>query len=158
MFLLREAMHTGIVLPGAHPDDEYVEFGFGDWSWYARGNDAWYHAFAPVMWPTQGGLGRRAFGVGTAAAIPQAAWWAEVLPVVVSRQRAAALRARLQQRFDAGKANQVERTDLKFQFVPYDASYWLPQNCADVAAGWFEELGCEVGWRPIRLALTVGER
>src|SRR5690606_655289 len=47
VFVLSEAMHTGIVLP---PDPgcsgnphEYVEFGFGDWSWYALGNAAWYN-------------------------------------------------------------------------------------------------------------------
>ena len=148
-------MHTGVVFPGATPDDEYVEFGFGDWSWFALGNEAWYHAFATVLWPTQGALGRRAFGVNTAAALPAAAYWAELEPVVVSSQRAQALRAQLQGLFDAGRANEVLRAGLRFRFVPFEANYWFPQNCADVAADWFEELGCEVSWRPIRLGLSV---
>ena len=66
VFVLSEAMHTGIVLP---PDpgssgnpDQYVEFGFGDWNWYALSNNAWNNAFATVLWPTQGALGRRTFG------------------------------------------------------------------------------------------------
>ena len=158
VFLLREAMHTGVVLPGATPADEYVEFGFGDWSWYALGNESWYHVFATVLWPTQGALGRRTFGATTAAAMPGAAAWAELQPVVIDRERAAALRTRLQQLFDAGSANAVARTDLRFRFVPFDASYWFPQNCADIAAHWFEELGCEVSWRPVRMGLVVAGR
>jgi hypothetical protein len=158
VFLLREALHTGIVLPGATATDDYVEFGFGDWSWYALGNDACYQAFGTVLWPNQGALGRRAFGVGTAEALPSAAWWAEVQPVVVSRELALDLRSRLQQLVDAGRANEVSRNDLGFRVVPFAASYWFPNNCADVAAQWFRDIGCEVSWRPIVISLAVGER
>lgn len=157
VFLLREAMHTGIVLPGDPGSDGYVEFGFGDWNWYALGNDAWYQVFPTVLWPTQGALGRRAFGTHAAAGLPAAAYWAEVQPLVVSSARAAALRQRLQNLFDAGAAQEVRRDDLRFRFVPFASSYWFPQNCADVAAAWFEELGCDVGLSPIRLGLTVAQ-
>lgn len=154
VFLLREAMHSGIVLPRAG-DGEYVEFGFGDWNWFALANDAWYHVFATVLWPTPGTLGRRTFGARTADDLRQRVHWAELQPVLVSRPKAAALVARLQQEHDARSKDAVTRPTLGWTFVPYDRSYWFPQTCADVAAEWFRELDCTVGWTPIRSGLTV---
>jgi len=155
VFVLREAMHTGIALPPCAANEEFVEFGFGDWSWFALANDAWYHVFATVLWPTQGTLGRRTFGARTAAELRERVWWAELAPIVVERDKANALRARLQQEHDARIAEAVRREDLGWTFVPYDSSYWFPNTCADVAADWFRELDCSVGWVPIRAGLAA---
>lgn len=157
VFLLREALHTGVVLPPLELGGDYVEFGYGDWSWFALGHDAWYHVFATVLWPTQGALGRRPFDAREAAALPRAAWWADVTPLQVEAGLAKQLHERLQQQFDAGAAAVVQRRDLGFSFVPWDRSYWLVDNCADVAAEWFTELGCSVGWAPVRRGLRVAE-
>ncbi|MCK5941001.1 MAG: DUF2459 domain-containing protein, partial [Planctomycetes bacterium] len=149
----------GLVLPpdpgaSGHPE-QYVEFGFGEWGWYALGADSWYDAFGAVLWPTRGTLGRRTFGARDAGQLRRGAWWATLSPVTVSRSRAAALRRRLQARFDAARKQVVVDRRLGFKFVPADGSYWLPHNCADVVAGWLEELGCEVGWAPVRLGVYV---
>lgn len=155
VFLLREALHAGVVFPPLAPGGDYVEFGYGDWSWFALGHDAWYHVFATVLWPTQGALGRRPFAARDAAALPRAAWWADVTPLQVEAELAKRLHERLQQQFDAGVAAVVQRRDLGFSFVPWDRSYWFVDNCADVAAEWFTELGCSVGWAPVRGGLQV---
>lgn len=157
VFLLHEAMHTGIVLPPQGPDGEFVEFGFGDWGWFALGEDGWYHVFGTVIWPTQGTLGRRTFGARTADELRANAWWAELSPVVVEAEKARALRARLEHEHTASIAQAVRRPEYRWVFVPYDSSYWFPNTCADVAADWFEELGCSVGWAPIRAGLCVAE-
>jgi hypothetical protein len=157
LFVLREAMHTGLVLPPSGDSGEFVEFGFGDWNWFALGNDAWYHAFATVLWPTRGTLGRRTFGATTEAELRRAVTWAELSPVVVDRGRAAALRLRLEGEFAAGRAELVERTDFQFRFVPSPDSYWFGYNCADAAANWLRELGCAVSWVPIRTALATAD-
>ena len=138
VFLLREALHTGVVFPAPTANDPtgYVEFGFGDWSWYALGNDAWYNVFATVLWPTQGALGRREFGVSTPEELRRVAYWAELSPIVVSQQCAQELRQSLQAAFDARLAQAKDRPDLRFRFTPSDDSYWLPHNCADTAAVW----------------------
>lgn len=155
VFLLREALHTGVVLPPIAPGDEYVEFGYGDWSWFALGDDAWYHVFATVLWPTQGALGRRSFATREAADLPRVAYWADVTPLQVEAELAQQLRLRLQAQFDAGATGAVQRPELGFTFVPWDRSYWFVDNCADVAAEWFTELGCSVGWAPVRAGLQV---
>lgn len=157
VFLLREAMHTGLVLPPAAGGSEFVEFGFGDWSWFALGNDAWYHAFATVLWPTQGALGRRTFAATDEAQLRARVHWAELSPLAVDGGAVRQLQAQLQQQWESRLAENVRRPELGWTFVPYDRSYWLPNNCADLAAEWFEALGCEVSWLPLRTGLCVGQ-
>tara|TARA_R110002094_G_scaffold20648_1_gene32204 strand:+ start:315 stop:983 length:669 start_codon:yes stop_codon:yes gene_type:complete len=159
VFVLSEAMHTGIVLP---PDpgssgnpDQYVEFGFGDWNWYALSNNAWSNAFATVLWPTQGALGRRTFGARTPQELRLRASWATLQPILVSREKAALLRRRLQSEFDGARKLVVVRDDLNFKFVPTEYSYWLFNNCADLGVDWLQALDCDVWWCPVRYDLLV---
>lgn len=156
-FLLHEAMHVGLVLPPDGPDDPngYVEFGFGDWRWYALGHDAWYDVFATVLWPTQGTLGRRVFRARTAAELPAEASWARLERIVVDAAAARELRKGLQASFEARAGEAVDRRDLRFRFVPDEASYWFAHTCADEAAGWLRRLGCIVGDAPLRSGLHV---
>ncbi|MFT4516303.1 MAG: hypothetical protein ACI91B_005027 [Planctomycetota bacterium] len=159
VFVLSEAMHTGIVLP---PDpgssgnpDQYVEFGFGDWSWFALANNSWHNAFSTMLWPTQGTLGRRTFGARTANELRNRASWAKLQSVVVSREKAALLRRRLQAEFDGARKLVVVRQDFNFRFVPMDNSYVLLNNCVDLAVEWLQALDCEVWWCPVRCGLWV---
>ena len=162
VFLLGEALHTGIVLP---PDptaaadvadaDQFVEFAFGEWGWYALGDDAWYHVFGAVLWPTRGGLGRRTFGARTVAELRQRAPWLELAPIVVSAAKARALRARLQRMFDEYAGDAVSPPGWGFRFVPIESCYWLGNTCADAAADWLTELDCRVGWWFVRTGLCT---
>lgn len=156
VFLLREAMHTGLVLPPTATDRHYVEFGFGDWHWFALGEDQWYRAFPTVFWPTRGALGRRAFRAADADRLRAEVSWAELSPVVVSEAKVSELRQRLEADFAAGSAHAVVRADLGFVFVPDANRYWLGYTCADAAAAWFTSLDCTVGWSLWRRALRVG--
>lgn len=147
--LLREAMHTGLVLPPATAGGDYVEYGFGDWEWFARGNDAWYRVFATVLWPTPATLGRRPFRADDDAGLRRAAYWAELTPLVVERERVEALRRQLDERAQRRRDEAVHRPSLGWTFVPDDGSYWFPNTCADVVGAWCEELGCDVSWVPV---------
>jgi hypothetical protein len=152
--LLREAMHTGLVLPPPPGGGDYVEYGFGDWQWFALGNDAWHRVFATVLWPTQGTLGLRPFRASDDAALRRAAYWADLTPLVVERELVEALRRKLEARADGRRAEAVQRPSLGWTFVPDDESYWFPNTCADVVGAWCEELGCDVSWVPICSALA----
>lgn len=160
VFILSEAMHTGVVLPpdpGASGNpDEYVEFGFGDWGWWALTHDSWYNGFATVLWPSQGALGRRTFGAHSAAELRSRARWATLQPIMVNRQKASALRRRLQSQFDGARKHVVVRRDVGFKFVPVE-SYSLLNNCADLAGGWLEALDCQISWVPVRYDLRVSD-
>jgi hypothetical protein len=162
VFVLKEALHTGLVLPptpdAAGSPEHYVEFGFGDWAFYALGDDGASGAVPAVLWPTRGALGRRSFAVSDDAALLREVAWADLTPVVVSRARAAALRRELQEAFDGARKQVIVDRRSGVKFVPSDQGYWWPNTCADVAAGWLEELGCEVAWAPVRASLYVAPR
>ena len=78
--------------------------------------------------------------------------------VFVSRKQAALLRRRLEAEFDGVRKSVVMRQDIDFKFVPVGRSYWLLNNCADLAADWLRELDCDVSWSPVRYDLSVASR
>lgn len=158
VFLLHEAMHVGVVLPPAADGAPFVEFGYGDWSYYALGSTGSSGSIAAALWPTAGALGRRTFAAGTAEQLRARATWVELSPLVVSRRRVDALREQLEAEFASGLAGVVAQPSFGFRFVPFDASYSLAWTCADQAAEWLRALGCEVWWAPVRVSLSVGAR
>lgn len=159
VFVLSEAIHTGVLLPpdpGASGNpDQYVEFGFGDWSYYALENDYWFQAVDTVLWPTKGTLCRRTFGVSAAEQLLNLADEIRLQSITVSRKDASRLRRRLQAEFDAARKHVIVNRDSHLKFVPTTYSYWLPYNCVDVAVDWLLELDCKVSWWPIRGSLLV---
>jgi hypothetical protein len=159
VWLLSEGMHVGLVLPTGDPAPApgWVEYGFGEWEWYALGNDAWYRVFPVMLWPTAGTLCRREYALHDADALrSQCASAGRGLdPMVVGGREVAALRRRLAAEFARGAAAAVTGPGSAMAFVPADDSYWFWCTCADVAARWCRELGCTVGWIPIRGGLVV---
>lgn len=150
VLLIREALHRGLVLPR---ETDMVEFGFGDWAWYALEEDEWYDAPPTVLWPTRATLSRRVIDATDAQGARAALPWLEFVEFRVERSLAERLRVRLEEQFAAGSGELVQPGGRSMQFVPCEGSYWFGHNCADVAAAWLEELGCEVSWLPIRLDL-----
>ncbi|MCY3002136.1 MAG: DUF2459 domain-containing protein [Planctomycetota bacterium] len=150
VLLLREALHTGLVFPR---ETELVEFGFGDWAWYALEEDEWYDALPTVLWPTRATLSRRVIPATDAESARAALPWLDFVELRVERSAAERLRDRLEEQFAAGSGELVQPPGRSMQFVPCEGSYWFGHNCADVAAQWLEELGCEVSWLPIRFDL-----
>ncbi|MEZ6035849.1 MAG: hypothetical protein R3F29_00110 [Planctomycetota bacterium] len=160
VMLIRDQLHRGVLLPGASGAG-FVEFGVGDWSWYALGREAWYDTFATVLWPTQATLSRRLHRGRDAAAVRAAKPWASFAELQVERADADRLRQRLEAAFAAGAAQRVRSEPLDMEFVPGGEtwpSYWFAANCADACAMWFEELGCGVSWVPLRVDLTVAPK
>lgn len=155
VFLLREARHVGVVLP-ARVDgriERYVEFGFGDWGWYALERNAWHDVFATVLWPTPGALCRREHLARSERELRAAAHWTEFEELTVSRARVEALLGRLEREFAAQGERSVRVEAYDMSFALSDRSYWFGDTCADVAADWLEELGCGVSWAPIRMSM-----
>lgn len=155
-FVLREALHLGLLLPDPpEAPVRWVEYGYGDWAWFALGHEQWYRAIPTVLWPTQATLCRREWKAESVDELLRrvAARGCEVDELVVEQGKVLALRERLDARFATPEI--VRRPELAMEFVPEDGSYWLFSTCADVAADWCEELGCEVGWVLVRGGLRV---
>ena len=150
VLLIREALHRGVVFPR---ETDMVEFGFGDWAWYALEEDEWYDALPTVLWPTRGTLSRRVIPAIDTESARAALPWLEFVEFRVERSAAERLRDQLEAQFAAASAELVQPPGRSMQFVPCDGSYWFGNTCADVAARWLEELGCDVSWLPIRFDL-----
>jgi hypothetical protein len=154
VFLLREDRHFGVVLP--RPHGGFVEFGYGDWDWYALGHDRWWHVFDTVLWPTTGALGRREIpGNGPPGQVLLAS---RLDPIEVERRDAEALLADLEARFERGALAGPVRGVREMVFVPHERGFWCLHNCSDAAADWLRRLGCSVSRVPIRGGLALETR
>lgn len=152
VYLRHEARHRGLILPRAAGG--HVEYGYGDWDWYALQRNRWYHAFDTLLWPTPGTLGRRILPVGTLAEL-QATYPASVLhPLPVERGAAARLEEELEWQFASGGVA-LYNPAYGLHFVPHPDRFWLFHNCNDALASWLQALGCRVSPAPVRLGLTV---
>lgn len=150
VYLLQEARHKGLVLP-----DEaggFVEFGYGDWDWFAMMCNSWYHTFDTVLWPTRGCLGRRELANIDDRPFRRGV---DMEPVEVEAARVKTLLDDLNRRIEAQKETAVLNREYDFEFVHSDDGFWLFYNCNDSIADWMEALGCEVSWRPVRLGIRV---
>jgi hypothetical protein len=151
VLLAQDGRHLGLLLPRG---GRYVEYGFGEYAWYAELRDAWYRAFPAMLWPTAGTIGRREVEAADAAGVRRRLWWMQLDEIPVEGERAAALLARLDARFAAG-GPAVHNPTYGIDFAADPDGYWCLFNCNDAVAGWLEELGCRVSWVPLRLDLEV---
>ncbi len=142
VMLVSEGHHCGVAFP--RPEGGFVEFGFGDWAWYALGHESWLDVIPTVLWPTPGCLSRREFSARTPDLVGAAYPAAKFSPLPVSAVKAEALRSRLEGEFAAGLGALRTRPELQMSFVPYPKSYWFGNTCADVSADWLRALGCTV--------------
>ncbi len=147
VFVVRDELHRGLLLPA--PAGGFVEFGFGDWEWYARAQEQWHRVFATVLWPTRGTLARREHFANDATALRASMPWATFDEFIVEAADAARLLARLVAQFAAGNRDRVIRSGLRMHFVPWDRDYWFADTCADAVVEWLQELGCRSSWVPL---------
>lgn len=144
--LYSSGRHAGLLLPCA--DGRVVEYGYGDWSWYALGEDEWWHALGTVLWPNAGTLGRRYLPSAELQALGGSG------EIVVSRARADRLLARLDAEFAQGGEPHYNAL-LDMWFVRHEDDFWMFHDCHDATAQWLEELECSVSPAPIRGGLAV---
>jgi hypothetical protein len=153
VYLLRSAYHVGIVLPDF--EGGLVEYGYGEWNWYALMHDSWYNVFSTLLWPTQGCLCRRK--VGGRVSLERFPG-GSLEPVVVSETRAKDLVDRLEDRFQEKAATLIYNSAYGLEFVHASRGFWAFYNCHDAVADWFIDLECDVTWYPIRRDVIVAVR
>lgn len=146
VYIVEEGMHTSLVLP--RPEGGFVEYGFGEWGWYALKNTAWYNALDAVLYPSQGALGQK-----NLAHVPD-----DAQKVRVAQADAAALLKELDAKYDLHKDTEIYNEKLDMRFVVAEKDFWLLFTCSDAAAGWLRRLGCSVSWVPVRCGLKTRAR
>jgi hypothetical protein len=145
VYLLDHGMTPSLVLPAE--DGGMVRYMFGDWRWYALGNQNAWTGFLALFIPTQGALGRDAFAaVDSVAALRDAVAVEidEAFPLQVDRTRALALQQQIEQQVNARSDTAVWNDGNRAQFVHHPQRYTYFSNSNHMVAEWLRELGCEV--------------
>ncbi len=154
VYVIQNAKHFGLILPRAAGG--FVEYGYGEWRWYALEDDSWHDACRTILWPTLGTLARRDSSAANEAALRgRYPAGAQLLPFLAERERVRALLCQLDERFARGLPQGLYSATYDLHFVPDPERFWFPHMCADETAEWLEELGCSVSWAPIRSGLSI---
>ncbi len=123
----------------------FVEYGFGDWAYYAKDNHSPLYAPIAILFPTPGTLSRRAYDEDPATWLDGYA--EELHPITVEREKAAALERRLTARYESRINTEIYNPTYDLHFVYDEEDYWLFGQSSSVVADWSRELGCRVtGW------------
>ncbi len=147
------SLHVGLVCECS--DGDYVEFGFGEWEWYARGNNQCHRVIPALLWPTAGTLGRRQVFLNGDRPLPESLFsYAVLQEVSVERAALERLVIELNSRFERSLPA-TSNPSHPLEFVPESRSYHLLRMCSDEVARWLRELGCKVSFSPIRLRLRA---
>ncbi len=152
VFLRKEARHKALLLPGEIGG--FVEYGFGDYDWYALRKDRWYHAFDTVLWPTKGTLGRKSLAAIDVAGLQAHYPYSTLFPIVVGGDEATRLRRRLAEQYADHGDGEIYNHTYDLFFVEHDDRFWFLHNCHDAMAAWLRELGCSVSFAPVRVGLS----
>lgn len=130
--------HSSLLLP--HPESGFTEYAFGEWEWFALGNDGWWRVPAVLFWPRAGALARREWPAAELVAASAEA----TQRLLVARATSEALRSRLEVAFARGAAARAVVEGGGLEFAPVDDSFWLGHTCNAATADWLRELGCRV--------------
>ena len=139
VYVVDYGRHASLLLP--EPGDQWVEFGYGEWGWFAEDRENLLRAPLILLLPAQGTMGR-----GPAVEPgPDPGWMGaeQVFAIAVARADATALRDRLHAPFQDNAAK-IHRNEHGMEFVPVRDPYCLFHNCNSELAEWLRALGCRV--------------
>ena len=143
LYLLDLGRHTRLAF--GLPDGGFVEYGYGEWRWYAKLEDQWWRAPAVLFWPTQGTLGRRHWR-GTQAEARLLGEYAglNVLELPAAKDKVDALVASLDREFERHSAQLRHNAVYGLDFVPTEESYSLCNNSNHAVKEWLQQAGYSV--------------
>lgn len=142
VYLLDLGRHTRLAfgMPG-----QFVEYGYGEWKWYAEMEDQWWRVPATLLWPTRGTLGRREWsGARAEDRLLQEYAGLNVLRLSAEKTKVDALVAELNREFNRRSDRMIHNRTYDLYFVPWDRPYWLCNNSNHAVKEWLEALGYEV--------------
>ena len=151
VFLTRTSWHCGLRLPMV--DGNYVEFGFGDWAWFAERRESMARLFPTLVLPTRGTICRRTVPGASAGELLPSTVEGEVFELRVDRRRVTKLRDRLESWWYAEPGDFAFDPDRGLAFQEAAWRYSMYWNCYDAVARWLRELGCEVPCATLRTGL-----
>lgn len=143
LYLLDLGRHTRVAF--GRGNGEFVEYGYGEWLWYAKGEDGWWRVPSVILWPGRGTLGRHEWrGPLAKKRLLRKYAGLEVLALPAEEDRVAALVGELDRAFQDRAEELVRNERYGLDFVPYGRDYWLFHNSNHAVKDWLEAVGYEV--------------
>ncbi len=142
------ALHSRVAVPDEEGTGRMIEYGFGDWDYYALQRTGAWRGFRALFFSRASAFSRREL---PARDDPEAfrvlAGGKRTLSVEVERERADALREELEARWhalDSAGADFAIRAGSGVELRRTEERYHLFRNSNHRSATWMRELGCEV--------------
>jgi hypothetical protein len=146
VFLTRYAQHSRIALPKA--PDRFVEFGFGDWYYYALGEKGLWSSLRAAFFSPYSALSRREL-LGTLDTQEFLSWAGGEQTVLlwVDTELAEQLLQQLEKKWESLTETRVYRETDGLYFAQWDRPYFLLRNSNHQTADWLRRLDVDVrGW------------
>jgi hypothetical protein len=148
--------HARLLLPEG---DRWVQYGFGDWDYYARREQTLINGVLALLWPTSGALGRGEVDSVDRFRADSESAGGQLLSFEVSGARVNQLQHSLHSRFEQQiPEGQVYNRVNNLRLVRDDQSYSVLHNSNHELAEWLKVLDCQVEslgfWTDFRLAET----
>lgn len=141
--LMDHGRHATLVI---HVDGTNFRYGYGDWEYYALGNNSVAKGVKALLWPTKAGLGRKE----TPGPFNESFLMAsvregteDILFLKGDVRQVLALKTRLDDIYFANIESKSYNLDYDLTFVPYPEDYWIFNNSNKVMSEWVDETGCE---------------
>lgn len=151
-YLVDYGRHASVVLPRDVSTEQFVEYNYGDYAWYAKNQDAWFNVLGTLFIPTTGTLGRRDLTIPGSVEVDTFFDAEQVFIIPADPADVDALRASLDDRYGASDgSDQVFNPRFGLHFVRDEESYWIGHNCNHETVEWLKSLGCRVQG-PVMLA------
>lgn len=144
VYLVDYGYHSSLILPDESGGGR--EFAYGEYGWFANNRDGWLDVFRLIFLPCEGTLGVRDYAAPlTTEAIAAQRWFESVHEILIERESAAALRARLEERYRHGMMRPVIYNPVvDLWFVRDNRVYWVGYNCNHAVSEWLASLGCDI--------------
>jgi len=157
VYISKYGKHTRVALQ--LDQTRLVEYGFGDWRYYAEGEKGIWRGAVAITTPTEAALGRRILAhTADPVEFVRRSGADRSERIVVERDRVERLVSELDARYRANIDTEIHPEDTAFSFVKDDAPYHLAYNSNHQAADWLRQLGCEVGGNAVLSNFRVVRR
>jgi len=134
--------HTRLVLPEESGSDRYIEFGVGDWRYYALAQRHWTSGVRALLFSNQTALSRRRLRIKPGEAPRNSLHSDRAVAINVPADTVPLLMADLQAAWQDADGQTIERFDHRYRKVSRD--YGLINNSNRQTALWLKRLDCRI--------------
>ncbi|GGX66543.1 hypothetical protein GCM10007392_37820 [Saccharospirillum salsuginis] len=142
MYVSLYGRHTRLALPVEPGSHRYVEYGVGDWRYYALAERHWTSGVRALLLSRQTALSKRSLNIEPGAVPKNRLRSERTVAIIVPADTVPPLAANLQTLWRNGSGPTIERYGHSYRKIRRD--YGLLRNSNRQTALWLEQLDCRV--------------